>query len=137
MTWKKAHGRVLRQINMVIFDTNALLRYILQDNMDMADKVEEQINKSRCFIPTEVIAEMVYVLSKVYAIPKPDITEAIIGVLSIDNVTTANNDIIVKGFEAYVSTSLDFVDCLLAGYQDEGHTIFTFDKKLWNYLQSA
>ena len=120
---------------MVIFDTNALLRYILQDNKEMADKVEVQIKQNKCFVPTEVLAEMVYVLSKVYKIPKTDIAAAIIGVLSIDNVTTANFDVIVKGFEAYTGTNLDFVDCLMAGYQDEGHMIFTFDKKLTAYLQ--
>lgn len=54
---------------MIVFDTNAILRYILQDNIEMADIVEAQIMKHSCFLSTEVIAEMVYVLSKVYKTP--------------------------------------------------------------------
>jgi len=120
---------------MLIFDTNALLRYILQDNKEMADQVEEQIEHNSCFIPTEVVAEMVYVLSKVYNISKSDIVEAIIGVLSIDTVTTSNFDVIVRGLETYTASNLDFADCLMVGYRDAGHDVFTFDKELMSYLR--
>jgi predicted nucleic-acid-binding protein len=47
---------------MVVFDTNAILRYILQDNQVMADEVEQQLLDDVCFIPVEVVAEIVYVL---------------------------------------------------------------------------
>ncbi|MDR2969222.1 MAG: hypothetical protein LBV32_06410 [Tannerellaceae bacterium] len=35
---------------MVLFDTNAVLRYILQDNADMADKVEAQLQENTCYV---------------------------------------------------------------------------------------
>lgn len=120
---------------MVIFDTNAILRYILQDNEEMADAVEEQIRLHSCFVPTEVIAEMVYVLSKVYQIPRAEITVAVMGFLSISGITTTCYDVIKKGLEAYTATNLDFVDCLMTGYQKNGYRVFSFDKALKKYLQ--
>ena len=35
---------------MVILDTNAILRYILQDNQTMADEVEQQLFDGVCFM---------------------------------------------------------------------------------------
>jgi predicted nucleic-acid-binding protein len=101
----------------------------------MANAVEAQMRQGDCFIPTEAIAEMVYVLSKVYKIPKKEIVAAIMGVLSINGITTTDYGVISRGFEAYTETSLDFVDCLLAGYQSCGYEVFTFDKALIKYLQ--
>jgi predicted nucleic acid-binding protein len=35
---------------MTIFDTNALLRYILRDNQRMADDVENELSQSDCLV---------------------------------------------------------------------------------------
>lgn len=59
---------------MKVFDTNAVLRYILQDDEKMADVVEDHLKQGDSFIPTEVIAEVVYVLSGVYQVPRQEIT---------------------------------------------------------------
>jgi len=119
---------------MIIFDSNAVLRYILQDNLEMADLAEKQILENDCFIPTEVIAEMVYVLSKVYKIPRQDIRAAITGVLNISSISTTHYDVSTNGLECFAETNLDFVDCLMAGYNNGGYEVFTFDKDLKKYL---
>ena len=120
--------------NMIIFDSNAVLRYILLDNEEMALATELQINGNSCLLPIEVIAEIVYVLSKVYTVPRPEVSAAILGVLSIENISTTNFEVVFKGLQTYASTTLDFVDCLMAGYQEAGYEIFTFDKDLRKHL---
>lgn len=107
----------------------------MQDNEEMANAVDEQIRHESCFIPIEVVAEMTFVLSKVYKIPRQAIQAAIYGLLALSGVSTTNCSLVLRGLEAYASTSLYFVDCLMAGYQDEGYEIFTFDKGLKKYLQ--
>ena len=119
---------------MTVFDSNAILRYILQDNEEMADTVEARIGEDDCCIPTEVIAEMVYVLSKVYHIPRQEISSAILGVLDIVNIQIPNREVVIKGLDCYSTTSLDFVDCLMVGYQYNGCEVFTFDEKLQKRL---
>ena len=120
---------------MLFFDTNALLRYVLQDNDAMADSVEQAIYSSACFVPTEVVAEMTYVLNKVYKIDRTLIAYAIKGILSIENISTSEKDVLFTALETYASTRLDFVDCLMVGYaRAKGHTIFTFDKELKKFV---
>lgn len=119
---------------MVVLDTNAVLRFILQDIEEMADQVEEQIKSNPCLVPMEVVAEVVYVLNKTYQIPRNSIQEAVLVFLSNDGVYAAQYSIVVKALEVFASTKFDFVDCAMAGYLLHGHDIFTFDKKLKRYL---
>ena len=121
---------------MVIFDTNAVLRYILQDNLAMADEVEAILSEQLCFIPTEVIAEMVYVLSGVYKAERTEISDAISGLLELENMQSDDMEVVRHALIAYSETKLDFVDCLMIGYSGiAGNAVFTFDKKLKRHLQ--
>ncbi|MDR1793916.1 MAG: PIN domain-containing protein [Erysipelotrichaceae bacterium] len=119
---------------MVIFDANAILRYILEDNIEMANTVDNIINNNDCFIPTEVIAEIVYVLSGVYKIPRETIKKAVAGLLDLGHITTSNHVVTMIGLQMYATTKLDFVDCLLIGYQKAGYKVFSFDKALNKHL---
>lgn len=56
--------------NMEITDANIILRYLLKDNADFFLKARNIIEKNKIFIPVEVCAEVVYVLEKVYKIPR-------------------------------------------------------------------
>ena len=44
-------------------------------------------------------------------------------------------EVVLVGLKSFANTKLDFVDCLMSGYQTEGHEIYTFDKELRKYLQ--
>ena len=55
---------------MVMLDANAVLRYILNDNEKMALEVAEIIIKESSIVTIEVIAEVIYVLKRVYGIDK-------------------------------------------------------------------
>ena len=62
---KKEHGRVrwLKNMAKVLVDTNVILRYILNDNEDMAMEAANIIKNGAITLP-EVLAEVVYVLKK-------------------------------------------------------------------------
>ena len=121
---------------MVIFDTNTILRYILRDNMTMVAEVREQLlSGENCFIPVEVVAEIVYVLSKVYSIERDVISNTLTNISNVSNISVAQKNVVLHALQVYASTTLDFVDCLLIGYaKKEGHNIFSFDRKLRRYL---
>ena len=123
---------------MVLFDTNAILRYILQDNKEMADSVELQLSKEVAYILVEVIAEIVYVLSKVYKVERKLIAEIITDITQTNKIKVVNNNVVNYALEIFASSSLDFVDCLLVAYaKEEQYSIFTFDKKLQKYILLA
>jgi predicted nucleic-acid-binding protein len=120
---------------MVILDTNAILRYVLQDNQTMADEVEQQLFSEVCFIPVEVVAEIVYVLSKVYSVNRDVVAKTITNISFLSSITIAQKIVVLHALRVYAATTLDFVDCLLIGYaKEEKYTVFTFDKKLRKIL---
>ena len=120
---------------MVLFDTNAILRYILQDNQEMADSVEQQLSNNVCYIPVEVVAEIVYVLLKVYKIERNVIAQTVMDISETDNIRVAQKDVVCYAMRVFASSTLDFVDCLLIGYaKEKQYSVFTFDKKLQKHL---
>lgn len=46
---------------MVMLDANMILRYLLDDNKEMADKAAEYIDSGNAIVTIEVIAEVIYV----------------------------------------------------------------------------
>ena len=118
-----------------ILDTNAILRYILQDDEEKTKTVKEKLSEARCLVPTEVMAEVIYVLVKYYKVSRKNAVMAAEKFLALENVFPKESTIVYQSLKAYASTKLDFVDCVLSGYQMQGYSIFTFDKKLQNYLK--
>ena len=114
---------------MIRIDTNYIIRYLVNDNIKMADIAEEILTTKKVFIANEILAEVVYVLLGVYEISKEDISNQLLELISFDNISVSNYEIINKALKIFKTKNLDFVDCLLCSYsyQDE---IITFDKKL-------
>lgn len=118
-----------------MFDTNMVLRYLLNDNVQMAEKAEQYLNEGDVFITIEVIAEVVYVLKGVYSIDRKIIVDTVKGFLKLVNC----NEMKVLNFalDTYGGMNLDFVDCVLYGYHSiDGVEIATFDKKLMKLTSS-
>ncbi len=66
------------QKNIQLIDTNVILRFILNDNSEMAQRASEVI-ASGAYTKPEIIAEVVYVLKSVYSMPKEKIKSVIHG----------------------------------------------------------
>lgn len=116
---------------MLILDANAVLRYVLKDIPDQAEKVAEAILNNETLILPEVVAETVYVLGGQYGLARDTIADVISDVLDD---TESSNDYIRDAIRAFSLTKLDFVDCLLFAYS-KTHLIFTFDKKLNSFIK--
>ncbi len=121
---------------MVMFDTNYVLRLILDDNKEMADTAENAIRNDKVYVRDEVIAEAVHVLAKVYGQERQVIAKAVSAFINLKNITLDSKAVTVKGLQYYAETKLDYVDCLLAAFHSEkGNTVLTFDKKLNNLMK--
>jgi len=119
---------------MQLIDANVILRCILNDQPDMTMKAKKVISNG-AYTKPEVIAEVVYVLQKVYSAQRPQIKEMLGRVLSI--VLCPEKECILFALDLYSQTALDFVDCLLVAYHSlNGETVFTFDKKLNKHLNA-
>jgi predicted nucleic-acid-binding protein len=122
--------------DLTILDANAVLRFLISDIEEQALATKEKIVLTVCLIPTEVIAEVVYVLNGVYGINRKEIAEKIDELIVIKDGIVENSSIISFAGRLFAeNTKLDFVDCILAGYQKiTGCSIFTFDNDLKKQL---
>ena len=68
---------------MIRIDTNYIVRYLINDNIEMANIAEEILITKDVFISNEVLAEVIYVLFGVYKISREDIA-------NLSNMTTSN-----------------------------------------------
>lgn len=114
--------------SMKLIDANVILRYLLGDNEAMMLTAREVIEAGAC-VTTEVLAEVVYVLKGVYKAERDEIAEWVDEFLS--EVVIENKQAVRYALKVYAETSLDFVDCVLIGYNRIlGREVFSFDKKL-------
>jgi len=118
---------------MKYVDANIILRYILNDDRKMADYAESIIDSGSAFVLPEVLAEIVYVLLKVYKVERSVISSQLISL--IQNIQTTDKVVMESALKYFAQTKLDFVDCILAAYHStNGEDVCTFDKKLNNFI---
>ncbi len=119
---------VLWSKSMKLVDANVILRYLLNDDQEMARRAKAVI-EGGAYTKPEIIAEVVYVLKGVYKAARTDIRDFIREMLKA--VRCAESDAVAYAVDVYADTSLDFVDCLLIAYHVLGkEDVFTFDKNL-------
>ena len=58
---------------MKIVDANIILRYLLNDTEELAIKATDILENNKVLVPNEVIAEIVYVLEKVYKVKNDEL----------------------------------------------------------------
>jgi predicted nucleic-acid-binding protein len=121
---------------MSIVDANIVLRYVLDDHAELSPKAAEVLEQQTVTLPMEVACEVVYVLQKVYEVDRKDIQKQLGALLSENLVDMDKPGVFLKALECYSTTTFDFVDTLLwAYYAVEQQEIFTFDDKLYKYIQ--
>ena len=120
---------------MVILDANIILRYLLNDNQEMADAAETHILSGNAQVTVEVIAEVVYVLKGIYSLERYEIAKTLSDFL--DLVNCQEKSVLNIALAEFGDRNLDFVDCVLFGYHKvKGAEIATFDKKLLKLIEN-
>jgi predicted nucleic-acid-binding protein len=121
---------------MSLVDANVVLRYLLDDHEELSGRAADILERHAVTLPVEAGCEVVYVLQKVYSVERKAICQQLGGLLNERLVSMDKADVFLKALECYSDSTLDFVDALLWAYQlVEGQEIFTFDKKLQQYLR--
>lgn len=116
---------------MKILDTNMIIRYLIRDNEDMAEQTKHILKTEEVLILPEVIAEVIYVMIKVYEYDRIIVADTLIRFVNLSAVILDRPEVVKSGLKFFRNTNLDFVDCLLCAYHTEqGYEVCTFDKKL-------
>ena len=127
-----------RETHLKIVDANVVLRYLLADVPTLFARSEQILENEAVYLRFEVLAEVVYVLDKVYAVSRREISASVAGLLKYPTVTTYNSEVAIRALETYSDSSLDIVDSLLCGYSYvQGAEIVSFDKQLIKRLRTS
>ncbi len=121
---------------MKIVDANVIIRYLLNDVKDLTERSAEIIENSHIYIPNEIIAEVVYVLEKVYKITREDISSSLSTLFNYPTVEVSDKSLIFEALSLYKRRKIDFVDTLLYAYfKVASYEVLTFDEKLSKLLK--
>jgi len=128
------------QKNIIIVDANIILRYLLRDNEKFYKEAEALFNdafsgKKRILIMYSIIAEVVYVLLKLYKVSRKEIAEVLIELMKIKGVKVQDKEILLNTFKMFKNKNLDFIDCLLCAYSRK-YKVMSFDKEVNKCIKS-
>lgn len=128
--------------NIVYLDTNIILRFLIGDGGELADKAKnifKKIEKGNltAFCNDAVFAEIVFVLQKVYNVEKIIIKECLENIIFLGEFHMNNKDVALKALSFFVENNIDIVDSLLIAYNHISDIdVLSFDKKINTMLKT-
>lgn len=120
---------------MIALDTNAVVRLVVEDDIDQAKKVREIVRSAenmglKILLLTEVLMETVWVLESVYRCDRVEIAEALKNILNSPTFFLPDFSVILTAARHYQIRG-DFADLVIIA-QSRNHRAdkpITFDKK--------
>jgi len=106
---------------------------ILDDHPDLSQKAKAFMDKVKegeitAKIIEGVLVECVYVLRKVYNVPRGEIANVWIDILEYIGITGENKSVYITGMKNFANNQVDIVDNLLAAFTEGDKVIVSFDK---------
>jgi predicted nucleic-acid-binding protein len=119
-------------------DANVMLRYVLNDHAELSPKAKEIIDQQIVEIPIEVLCEVIFVLTGHYKIDRQSVSAGLQRFFEQTKCILPHRKAVLRGLEYFGQNTIDFVDCVLAGYSEvEKDKIFTFDNKLQKLMDKG
>ena len=122
--------------NKILLDTNVIIRFLTRDHEEYYHKSVEvfrdiESGKIEALLMDFILAEVIYVLKRIYKYSKNDIASVLKKLLLYKNLYTENKLITFEALEIYADKNIDFADAMLCAKQKlEGFEILSFDKDI-------
>jgi predicted nucleic-acid-binding protein len=117
-------------------DTNTIVRYLVKGDLALYTKAKDFFDKvkngsEKAVIPESVIAECVYVLTKIYKVPKDKTSNSLINILHYKGIANDDRKELIRALTIFFEKGIDIVDCILcAKAAGGGDNLFSFDEEL-------
>ena len=100
---------------MIAVDTNVLLRYLLRDDKEQADRSRHVFETAESILITDVgLAETLWTLmGSRYGAAKADLIAVVDKLLQEPNVRFEDDEVIWSALQAYRGTEADFADAII------------------------
>lgn len=120
-------------------DTNVLIRYLIEDDPDQAQRAKDNLTncntENPCFITLVVLCELVWMLRRTYKFEKRKLIETLDRLINNTGLEIQERECVLNAFENYKNRDIGFVDCLIGvlaqkyGYEKT----MTFDSQAGKY----
>ena len=121
---------------MIGLDTNVVIRYLLQDDPQQAERatafIEHQLSvENPGYISLVVLTEIAWVLRSCYGIDRDNISRTFRALLETRQLWVERPDLVVRALRGYAVNAADFSDALIVELaRDQGCTeTVSFDRK--------
>ena len=124
-------------MKQLVVDTNAFLRFLLDDipeQKNAFEKLLKQAKKSEIviYVPQIIIFELHFILDKYYHFTKEEIIDKLKPIVSVSYLQVEKKEVFLSALTMYTgNTNVSFVDCFLVAQAKQLEAdLFTFDEKL-------
>lgn len=114
---------------MIALDTNVLVRFLIADDPEQAERARRLIQTNTVFVPNTVLLETYWVLKSAYSLGPKNAYEVIRSFVGLENVALEDRAAIDSTFEACAS-GVDFADALHVSSSGSAIEFATFDRQL-------
>jgi predicted nucleic-acid-binding protein len=126
----------------IFVDTNIFLRYLTNDDITLANKIEKIFKKAfsgKLSLVTNafVIAEVIWVLESYYGLSKEEVEAMTSKIINTRGIEIKDAHLLLKAIDLYVSKNIDFIDAYNAVYMKEHNLVrvLTLDKKHFSRIE--
>jgi predicted nucleic-acid-binding protein len=117
-----------------LIDANVIIRFLVKEESTLYIKsveIIEEVEKGelKVEILSEVIMEILFIMTKYYEVPLRDITEDLKTILRLEGVVNENKYILINSLDMMVEKNIDYVDALICSKSKlQGYGKISFDK---------
>ena len=132
----------MKNVKKSLPDTNTIVRYLVKDNLSLYAKAESFFDQVRngsvgAVILESVIAECIYVLTKIYNVPKEKAAESLINILRYKGIYNEDRNELIRALTLFSERNIDIVDCILCEKATAAKaSLFSFDTELNKIMAS-
>lgn len=121
---------------MIGIDTNVLIRYLTDDDPEMADRAGHLLEREchpdgQGFINAVVLSETVWVLRRHYRYSRDQIAMAVDALLRTPSLAVEHGELAERALKLYRAANVDFADALIGLINEEAgcRATATFDRR--------
>jgi len=121
---------------MLAIDANVIVRYLVADDRDQAQRAKALIDVARIFVAATTLLETEWVLRRALGLPATATLAALKAFIGLDNVTVEDEPSIAQAFD-WAEQGMDFADALHLAKASHCEAFVSFDRDLAKAARKA
>jgi predicted nucleic-acid-binding protein len=114
---------------MIAIDTNVIVRFLINDDREQAQRARVLIGRQEVFVSTSVLLETEWVLRSAYKLSHQHICETLRAFLALPKVVAQDRAAALAAFD-WAEQGMEFTDALHLASAGECDAFVSFDRRL-------